>query len=111
MTLSSRVPSIIQARLHDWLSDWLRTQGLTLRDVGSWAIHPGGPRVIDAVEQALDLSPRQTVASRDILAEHGNMSSPTVFFILQRLTDSGASRPCVMLAFGPGLAAEAALLE
>ena len=111
MTLSSRVPSIIQARLGDWLGGWLGTQGLTLRDVGSWAIHPGGPRVIDAVEETLGLSPGQTVASRDVLAEHGNMSSPTVFFILERLTRCNAPRPCVMLAFGPGLAVEAALLE
>ncbi len=111
MTLSSRVPSIIQAQLYDWLRDWLSEQDLAMHEIGSWAIHPGGPRVIDAVEKTLGLSPQQTAASREVLAEYGNMSSPTVFFILQRLARRDALRPCVMLAFGPGLAVEAALLE
>ncbi len=111
MTLSSRIPSIIEAQLHDWLGGWLAEHGLARQQVGCWAIHPGGPRVIDAVEQTLGLSPQETAASREVLAEHGNMSSPTVFFILRRLAQQGASRPCVMLAFGPGLAVEAALLE
>jgi predicted naringenin-chalcone synthase len=111
MTLSSRVPSIIQAQLRDWLCDWLAAHDLAPHEVGSWAIHPGGPRVIDAVEKTLDLSPQETAASREVLAEYGNMSSPTVFFILRRLAERKAPRPCVMLAFGPGLVVEAALLE
>jgi predicted naringenin-chalcone synthase len=111
MTLSSRVPSIIKERLGDWLSVWLAEHGLAPGDVGSWAIHPGGPRVIDAVQQTLDLSPHETAVSREVLADHGNMSSPTVFFILGRLAERQAPRPCVMLAFGPGLVVEAALLD
>jgi predicted naringenin-chalcone synthase len=111
MTLSSRVPAIIREQLHDWICGWLATHDLAPQDIGCWAIHPGGPRVIDAVEQTLGLSPQETVASRDVLAEHGNMSSPTVFFILRRLAEQEAPRPCVMLAFGPGLVVEAALLE
>jgi len=111
MTLSSRVPTIIHAELHAWLSGWLAEHGLTPEEVGSWAIHPGGPRVIDAVERTLDLSPQETAASREVLADHGNMSSPTVFFILRLLSERKAPRPCVMLAFGPGLVVEAALLE
>jgi len=111
MTLSSRVPSIIRAQLNDWIRDWLAQHGLARPDIGSWAIHPGGPRVIDAVEQTLGLSPQETAASREVLAENGNMSSPTVLFILNRLAAREAPRPCVMLAFGPGLVVEAALLE
>ena len=49
--------------------------------------------------------------SRDVLREHGNMSSPTVLFVLQRLLDRGVRGPIVLLAFGPGLVAEAALVE
>jgi predicted naringenin-chalcone synthase len=48
--------------------------------------------------------------SRQVLAECGNMSSPTVLFVLDRLSAEGAEGPCVMLGFGPGLAVEAALL-
>lgn len=111
MLLSSRVPTIIRRELRDWLDGWLAEQGLARGDIGSWAIHPGGPRVIDAVEEVLGLSAEETRASREVLAEHGNMSSPTVLFILRRLEEQRAPRPCVMLAFGPGLVVEAALLE
>jgi predicted naringenin-chalcone synthase len=79
--------------------------------VGSWAIHPGGPRIVSAVEDALGLTPDATRISREVLARHGNMSSPTVLFILDRLRRTAAARPCVMLAFGPGLTAEVALVE
>jgi predicted naringenin-chalcone synthase len=111
MTLTSRVPAVIGARLLDWLGGWLAESGLGPEDVRSWAIHPGGPRVIDAVEETLGLAPEDTAASREILAEHGNMSSPTVLFILERLAARGAKGPCVALAFGPGLVVEAALFD
>jgi predicted naringenin-chalcone synthase len=110
MTLSPRVPVLIEAHLRDWLVSWLGTHGLTLGDVGSWAVHPGGPRILSAVEKALDLSRDDTAISRSVLAEHGNMSSPTILFILDRMMASRAARPCVALAFGPGLAVEATLL-
>jgi predicted naringenin-chalcone synthase len=110
MTLSARVPALIGEHLGPWLTRWLAGRGLTLADIRSWAVHPGGPRVLDAVEEALALPAGATDVSRQVLAEHGNMSSPTVLFILERLARQGAPRPCVSLAFGPGLVAEAALL-
>jgi len=55
------------------------------------------------------LPERMVAVSRSILAEHGNMSSPTLLFILQRLRQEKAPRPCLALGFGPGLAAEMAL--
>ena len=79
--------------------------------VGSWAIHPGGPRVLTAVEEALGLPKNTTAVSREVLSEFGNMSSATVLFILERFRRANAPRPCVALAFGPGLMAEAALFE
>jgi predicted naringenin-chalcone synthase len=80
-------------------------------DVGSWAIHPGGPRVLDAAAEALGLAPPATADARAVLADYGNMSSPTVLFILDRLRSRRAARPCMALAFGPGLVAEIALLR
>jgi predicted naringenin-chalcone synthase len=61
------------------------------------------------VESGLGLARGALEASREVLAEYGNMSSPTVLFILERLRQRGAAGPCVALGFGPGLAAEAAL--
>ena len=111
MTLSKRVPALIGEGLRPWLEAWLAQNGLTLDDVASWAIHPGGPRILSAVEEALGLTGEQAAASRGVFADYGNMSSPTVLFILERLRSRGAPRPCVALGFGPGLAAEAALLR
>ena len=110
MTLSPRVPGLIRRHLPDWLGSWLGEHGLTPADVGSWAVHPGGPRILDAVEEAMELQPTALAASRAVLEEHGNMSSPTVLFILERLLRQDAPRPVVLLAFGPGLAAEAAVI-
>jgi predicted naringenin-chalcone synthase len=111
MTLSTRVPNLIAANLRPWVDRWLRSHGLSIDVVGSWAIHPGGPRVLTDVEQALGLSPAMTTVSREVLGECGNMSSPTVLFLLDRLRRRQASRPCVALGFGPGLVAEAALFK
>jgi predicted naringenin-chalcone synthase len=111
MTLSKEVPRLIATHLRPWLEGWLARHGLAVADVGCWAVHPGGPAVLDAVEAALGLSETALAASREVLAEFGNMSSPTVLFILERLRAGRASPPCVALAFGPGVAAEAALLR
>jgi predicted naringenin-chalcone synthase len=111
MTLSKRVPGLIGEGLRPWLEAWLAESGVALQDVASWAVHPGGPRILGAVEEALGLGREQAAASRAVFAEYGNMSSPTVLFILERLWSQGAPGPCVALGFGPGLAAEAALLR
>jgi predicted naringenin-chalcone synthase len=110
MTLSARVPELISRYVRPWLETWLKAEGLSLAAIGSWAIHPGGPRIIESVAAALDLPAGATAASAQILGECGNMSSPSVLFVLDRLQQLNARRPCVALAFGPGLVAEAALL-
>jgi predicted naringenin-chalcone synthase len=111
MVLSKRVPSLIETHLRPWLVDWLDEHGLTVDAVGGWAIHPGGPQVIAAVERALHLPAGAGDVSRAVLAAYGNMSSPTVMFILDRLRAADTPRPWVALGFGPGLIAEAALIR
>jgi predicted naringenin-chalcone synthase len=109
MSLSRRVPGLIARHLRPWLESWLGDNGLSLADVGSWAVHPGGPKIVAAVEEGLAL-PREALAvSREVFANYGNMSSPTVLFVLDHLRKSNGERPCVALGFGPGLVAEAAL--
>ncbi len=110
MTLSARVPDLIGEHLRPWLETWLAREGLTLGEVGSWAVHPGGPRILSSVGESLGLDSARLLESQGVLAEFGNMSSPTILFILDRLRKAGASRPCVGLAFGPGLAVESVLL-
>mgnify|MGYP002629728123 CR=1 FL=1 len=111
MTLSAKLPELIRTNLNDWLSSWLSGAGLTPDDITAWAVHPGGPRVLSATGEALGLPAEQLQPSRDVLAAYGNMSSPTVLFILNRLTQQILKGPCVMLGYGPGITIEAALLE
>ncbi len=111
MTLSKQVPAIIADGLHPWLVGWLGAKGQAVEGIKSWAVHPGGPRILDAVEDALQLGRNGLTTSRDILAKYGNMSSSTTLFILNQMREYNAPRPCVALGFGPGLALEAALFE
>lgn len=110
MTLQARVPDLIHQHLRPWLTEWLAKQGLMLDSVRSWAIHPGGPRILSAVAESLNLPLEATAVSREVLASFGNMSSPTVLFIIKRLREMDAPRPGVALGFGPGMFAEGALL-
>jgi predicted naringenin-chalcone synthase len=109
MGLSTRVPALISAHLRPWLDRWLAAQGLGREEIGCWVVHPGGPRILMAVEQSLGLPHSALADSRDVLADCGNMSSPTILFIVDRCKRRNAPRPCVALAFGPGLVVEAAL--
>ena len=111
MSLSAAVPGTIGRHLPAATAAGLAAAGRALEDVGSWAVHPGGPRVLAGVQEALDLPHDALAASRDVLAEHGNMSSATILFILERLFRGDAANPCVAMAFGPGLTAEFALIE
>jgi len=111
MHLAATVPSLIEQWLPQFLSNWLSKNNLSVQDVASWAVHPGGPKILDAVEHCLELAPNALKPSRDILASCGNMSSPTVFFIIEKLKTHGHKGPCVVLGFGPGLTVEAALID
>lgn len=109
MSLSPRVPKLIEEHLRPWLRTWLDGEGLKLEDIQTWAVHPGGPRILSSVAAALELPKEALEVSRGVLQEFGNMSSPTILFILDRLRSAKAPLPCVALAFGPGLMAEAVL--
>lgn len=110
MSLSNQLPGLIRDHIASWLSQWLESQGSNIRSVASWAVHPGGPRILDAAEEALELDAEALATSRGVLSDYGNMSSPTVLFILQRLLQQEARRPYVMLGFGPGVVAEVAFV-
>lgn len=111
MGLSPRVPQMLSLHVRGLVDDLLVRHGLQVSDVDGWAVHPGGPRILNVVERELGLAPQALAASRATLAERGNCSSPTVLLILDRLRRS--QRPprwVVMLAFGPGLTLYATLL-
>jgi predicted naringenin-chalcone synthase len=111
MNLSRRIPELIATHLRPWLSGWLEQQEVSIAEIGSWAIHPGGPRILAAVQESLGLGDNALADSRAIYAECGNMSSATVLFILEHLQRRRADLPWVALGFGPGLAVEASLFR
>jgi predicted naringenin-chalcone synthase len=112
MTLSPMVPQVIEEQLREPITEWLQSQEVDRELIRHWAIHPGGPRILDSVGRCFDLSDEAIRPSREILAQYGNMSSPTVMFILDSLTSQVADGElCVMIGFGPGLHAEAILLR
>jgi predicted naringenin-chalcone synthase len=110
MGLSPRVPDVLDAYVASLVGSLLDRNGLGTADVDGWAVHPGGPRILDVVQARLGLSAGDLAASRGILDRHGNCSSPTVLMITEALR---AARPryVVALAFGPGLTIYAALLR
>jgi predicted naringenin-chalcone synthase len=110
MTLSPRVPELICRSVLPYLKEWLADFDLNLDRVGSWAVHPGGPRILSAFGEATGFDRERLKVSYEILGEYGNMSSPTVLFIIDRLRQMRAPRPIVAVAFGPGLAIESVLL-
>lgn len=111
LELSQELPDTLGANIRAVASDFLAPSGAAVDDVDHWVIHPGGPQILDSVAAGLGLGETALEASRGVLRDFGNMSSPTVFFILKRLLDAGARGRCVMMAFGPGLTIELALLE
>jgi predicted naringenin-chalcone synthase len=108
MGLSPRVPDVLARHVGDVVEELLSASGLRTEDVAGWAVHPGGPRILDVVRDQLGLAEEQMAASRRVLAEHGNCSSATVLLVLQELAD--VDGPVVAMAFGPGLTLYAALL-
>ncbi len=113
MGLSPQVPQVLSHFVEPLVRDLLGRHGLSAGNVGGWAIHPGGPRIMDVVEKQLDLPAEALVPSRAGLAEHGNCSSPTVLLILERMLRdrTAGNAPIVVMAFGPGLTLYAGLLS
>jgi predicted naringenin-chalcone synthase len=111
MTLSGQIPATISDALRSGSDRVLA--GLSADAIDLWAVHPGGRTVLDAVEGAFGLDQSALSASRAVLRDYGNMSSPTVLFVLEALLRErlpAGARGCAM-AFGPGVTAETMLFS
>jgi alkylresorcinol/alkylpyrone synthase len=96
------------------LQHLLKRNGLAQSDIRFWVVHPGGRKVIDNVQKHFGMTDDQLRFSRSVLRSYGNMSSPTVMFVLNEVVRNGDPQPGdwgVMIALGPGMAAEVALLR
>jgi predicted naringenin-chalcone synthase len=111
LTLSPELPHTLARYLPRSLERFLAGANLTTADIDHWLVHPGGPQILDAVETACGLSQDALRLSREILRSYGNMSSPTILFILRAAIEAGMTGRTVLLAFGPGLTIEAVVVD
>ena len=111
--LSLKLPELVKKAAAEVVTDVLSSQGLTVQDVQHWAIHTGGEKIINAVRDEIGIPEERLAATRKVLAEYGNMSSPTVWFVLDEVRKNNveAGDWCVMSAYGAGLSAHAYLLR
>jgi len=111
MGLSPKLPSLIEKELKNFLNEKI-PYGFTLSDIKEYVVHPGGRKIIQAVESALSLPSNKLLYTKEVLNDYGNMSSATILFILKKLMNKELSSgsPVLMLAFGPGICIESALL-
>lgn len=110
MGLSPRVPDVLAHHVAGFVAGLLAGAGLAPADVDGWAVHPGGPHILDVVQRELALPDAALAVSRGVLSAHGNCSSPTVLLIVDELRRAGRRR-VVAMAFGPGLTLYAAVLS
>ncbi len=112
MGLSPQVPAVLSRHVHRVATGLLAEHGLEVGDVAGWAVHPGGPRILDVVADRLTLPPAALAVSRGVLADFGNCSSATIVLLLERMRPSlSPGDHVVAMAFGPGLTLYAALLR
>jgi predicted naringenin-chalcone synthase len=114
MSLSPQVPRVLAEHIGDVVGGLLARHGLARDRIAAWAVHPGGPRIVDVVRDRLELGEDDVEESRAVLRDFGNCSSATVLLILERIAhsrDLRAGDHVVALAFGPGLTLYAALLR
>lgn len=111
--LSTKLPELVNKAAAQVVADLLTSQGMEAADIKHWALHTGGEKIINAVRDEIGIPEEQLRATRAILANYGNMSSPTVWFVLEELLCDGiaSGEMCVMLAYGAGLSAHACLLR
>jgi alkylresorcinol/alkylpyrone synthase len=111
---SRDIPDLVGAELNGIAVAFLASHGLTLADIDRFICHPGGAKVLDALEAAFEIAPGALLEARDVLREFGNMSAATVVFVLERAIAGMRERPwnrALMTAMGPGFTAAFTLLE
>jgi alpha-pyrone synthase len=112
MILDVEVPRTLRAGGARFVDGLLDAAEMNRDDVGAWLVHPGGPKIVDAVRDAVGLDEEEVALSRSVLRDFGNMSSSTFLFVLHRHLQHGDDDgPMALLGFGPGLTLEGAILE
>jgi alkylresorcinol/alkylpyrone synthase len=105
------IPPFIEEHLAPTIDAMCASLGIRREDIDRLCCHPGGVKVIDAIETALELNQGELNLEREVLHDYGNMSAPTVLFVLDRLLKQGMPDRVLMTAFGPGFTCAGLMLE
>lgn len=105
------IPPFVEDNMADAVDEMLAALGRTREDVDRFCCHPGGVKVIDAIESSLHLPQGELNLEREVLRDHGNMSAPTVLFVLDRLIKRGLPEHTMLTAFGPGFTCAGLMLD
>lgn len=110
---SRDIPSIIEKWLKPNVEEFLSSVSLNIENIGQFVAHPGGKKVLQAYEKSLNISEERTAIPRKVLSAHGNMSSPTVLFVLENTMEQEPehNEKGLLVALGPGFSSELVLLE
>jgi predicted naringenin-chalcone synthase len=114
LTLSGYIPELIEEDFNSIVGQCLAETSLTKGDITHWCIHPGGKRILEAVHNSLQFTNGQLQNCYDVLSEYGNMSSPTILFVLKQIKGSlkkDQRNNIFGAAFGPGLTMETFILS
>jgi len=111
VVLSPQLPELMSTALAPALDGFLDRHGYRLSDFNGFLFHPGGPKLLETVQDVLRLDRSQLDHSWEVLRGYGNMSSATVLFVLERALAAGAKGPHLLAAFGPGFSAYFAVAE
>ena len=105
------IPPFVEENMAGAVDEMLGSLDKTRDDIDRYCCHPGGVKVIDAIETSLELPQGELNLEREVLNDYGNMSAPTVLFVLQRLIERGLPKRVMLTAFGPGFTCAGLLLE
>lgn len=108
---SRDIPALVRRDYRPALEDFLDSAGLRLEDIASFVMHPGGLKVVEALEHALTLPATALDTAREVLGGYGNMSAATVLFVLARARARGQALPMLLASLGPGFSAAFAILD
>jgi predicted naringenin-chalcone synthase len=108
MKLSSYIPQLIQEDITALVNRALEEGKISKEEITHWCIHPGGKKILEVIQRQLSLSVEDLSCSRLVLSKYGNMSSPTILFVLKEIMQGIVNRPANVfgVAFGPGLTME-----
>jgi predicted naringenin-chalcone synthase len=113
MVLNSSLPAFIGEKIKEFISETKSVLNVSTGEIDKWAVHPGGRKILDNVKRELDLTDEDMANSYRVLREYGNMSSPTILFIIDLIMEQvpAPGEQVLAIGFGPGISVDTVLYQ